>query len=128
MRQWKKTIPNPGLLRYYVIGNRERIIVLSPKAIADLLVNKSYDFIRPEIARVQLSKVTGEGLLVAEGDIHKVWLLRESCISCEGADDDIGTTQKLNALILLPTHQRIVSPLLDQGYSNDQRDRKGDQR
>lgn len=49
-------------------------MVLSPKAIADLLVNKSYDFIRPEIARVQLSKVTGEGLLVAEGDVHKVLL------------------------------------------------------
>jgi hypothetical protein len=76
VRQWKKTIPNPGLLRYYVIGNRERIIVLSPKAIADLLVNKSYDFIRPEIARVQLSKVTGEGLLVAEGDVHKVFVSR----------------------------------------------------
>ena len=74
MRQWKKNIPNPGLLRYYVIGNQERIVVLSPKAIADLLVNKSYDFIRPEIARTQLSKVTGEGLLVAEGDVHKVFL------------------------------------------------------
>ena len=51
-------------------------MVLSPKAIADLLVNKSYDFIRPEIPRIALSKVTGEGLLVAEGDIHKVFLLR----------------------------------------------------
>lgn len=74
MRQWKKTIPNSGLLRYYVIGNQERIIVLSPKAIADLLVNKSYDFVRPEIARTQLVRVTGEGLLVAEGEVHKVFL------------------------------------------------------
>ncbi|EED23094.1 cytochrome P450 monooxygenase, putative [Talaromyces stipitatus ATCC 10500] len=71
VREWTKSIPNPGLLRYYVIGNWERVVVLSPKAIADLLVNKSYDFVRPEIARVQLSKVTGEGLLVAEGDAHK---------------------------------------------------------
>ncbi|QGA14014.1 hypothetical protein EYB26_001666 [Talaromyces marneffei] len=72
VREWKKTIPNPGLLRYYVVGNQERLVALSPKAIGDLLVNNSYDFIRPEIARVQLSKVTGEGLLVAEGDVHKV--------------------------------------------------------
>lgn len=57
-----------------MIGNWERIVVLSPKAIADLLVNKSYDFIRPEIAHVQLSKFAGDGLLVAEGDVHKVFL------------------------------------------------------
>lgn len=72
VREWNKTIPNPGVIRYYVLGNWERVVVLSPKAIADLLVNKSYDFIRPEIASIQLAKVTGHGLLVAEGDTHKV--------------------------------------------------------
>lgn len=61
-----------------MVGNQERLVALSPKAIGDLLVNNSYDFIRPEIARVQLSKVTGEGLLVAEGDVHKVFLFQIS--------------------------------------------------
>jgi hypothetical protein len=50
----------------------ECVIVVSPEAIADLLVSKSYDFVRPQIAGIQLGTVTGEGLLMAEGDIHKV--------------------------------------------------------
>ncbi|OKL56355.1 hypothetical protein UA08_08529 [Talaromyces atroroseus] len=71
IREWVKTVPNNGLIRYYVIGNRERVFLTSPKAISDLLVAKSYDFVRPEIARIQLETVTGEGLLLAEGDVHK---------------------------------------------------------
>lgn len=71
-RKWTKTVPNNGLIRYYVIGNLERVLVVSPKAISDLLVSKSYDFVRPEISATQLGTVTGEGLLVAEGDVHKV--------------------------------------------------------
>lgn len=50
----------------------ERVIVVSPKAIADLLVSKSYDFVRPQITGIQLGMMTGEGLLMAEGDVHKV--------------------------------------------------------
>lgn len=65
-------MPNNGLIRYYIVTNRERVLVVSPKAISDLLVHKSYDFARPEIARVRLESVTGDGLLVAEGDVHKV--------------------------------------------------------
>ncbi|KAH8705044.1 putative cytochrome P450 [Talaromyces proteolyticus] len=69
--KWIKNVPNSGLIRYYAIGNLERVLVVSPKAISDLLVAKSYDFIRPDIAHIQLSTITGEGLLVAEGDVHK---------------------------------------------------------
>lgn len=99
--------------------------MLSPKAIGDFLVNKSYDFTRQEIARIQLSKLTGEGLLVAEGDVHKVWPLDFSC--CETMLMMLGTTQSLNAIILLPTNQGLVSPLLGKGSSNEPRDRRGDQ-
>ncbi|CRG84026.1 hypothetical protein PISL3812_01369 [Talaromyces islandicus] len=70
-RKWTKTVPNNGLIRYYVIGNLERVLVVSPKAISDLLVSNSYDFVRPEISATQLGTVTGEGLLVAEGDVHR---------------------------------------------------------
>lgn len=70
-RHWAKTIPNDGMIRFYGVGNNERLLLLSPKAISDLLVSKIYDFERPEFGRVQLETVTGDGLLTAEGDVHK---------------------------------------------------------
>ena len=76
-RQWVKTVHHNGLIRFYVTGNRERILVLSPKGISDLMVSRSYDFERSEIARIQLGAVTGEGLLLAEGDVHKVRMLQD---------------------------------------------------
>jgi hypothetical protein len=94
IRKWIKTVPNNGLIRYYVTGNRERVMVVSPKAISDLLVGKSYDFIRPEIARIQLEVVTGEGLLLAEGDVHKVSILLITSFSCASSNVD-----RLNAKV-----------------------------
>ncbi|KAJ5292830.1 NAD(P)-binding protein [Penicillium atrosanguineum] len=72
MRKWIRTMPNEGLIRYYIVGNIERIILTSPKALSELLVTKNYDFEKPLMARQSLRRVVGDGILLAEGDEHKL--------------------------------------------------------
>ncbi|KAI1481981.1 cytochrome P450 [Daldinia eschscholtzii] len=71
MREWVANIPNEGLIRYRFIFNTERILVTGPKALADLLVTRSYDFVKPSNVRFGLSRLLGVGVLLAEGDEHK---------------------------------------------------------
>jgi hypothetical protein len=111
-REWVKSIPNNGLLRYYVIGNIERVLVVSPKALAEVLVTKSYDFKRPDFARIQLSTVTGHGLLTAEGDEHKV---RSKPFACGDHIADVlpDTAEGSNAVICVPSHQGSLPGVLE---------------
>lgn len=74
MREWAAKLPNEGLIRYYIVGNLERIMLTSPKALSELLVTKVYDFEKPKTVRQSLRRVVGEGILLAEGDEHKVRL------------------------------------------------------
>ncbi|KAI9371623.1 cytochrome P450 [Aspergillus egyptiacus] len=70
--KWTKTVPHNGLLRYYVVGNMERVLVASPKALSELLVQNAYDFEKPEFMRQSLARVTGRhGILLVEGQEHK---------------------------------------------------------
>ncbi|KAA8644302.1 hypothetical protein EYZ11_008339 [Aspergillus tanneri] len=72
MRDWIVSVPNNGLIRYYMTGNLERILLTSPKSLGELLVHKVYEFPKPEIIRASLSRVTGlNGLLLVEGEEHK---------------------------------------------------------
>lgn len=59
------------MIRYLALLNQERILVTSPKAIAEVLVTKSYDFIKPSTLRTGLGRILGVGVLLAEGDEHK---------------------------------------------------------
>jgi hypothetical protein len=43
----------------------------SPAAIADVLVHKCYDFEKPAIFKRTAVKILGNGILFAEGDVHK---------------------------------------------------------
>jgi hypothetical protein len=71
--EWTKSVPNNGLLRYYLFGNMERILVYSPKALSELLVQNSYEFEKPEMMRRSLSRIAGKsGILLVEGLEHKV--------------------------------------------------------
>ncbi|KAF9888675.1 hypothetical protein FE257_008433 [Aspergillus nanangensis] len=72
MRVWLDEVPNDGLIRYYITGNMERILLTRPKALSELLVQKVYDFPKPEFIRGRLAPITGPtGLLLVEGDEHK---------------------------------------------------------
>lgn len=69
---WINETPNEGLIYYRFLFNAERIIVASPKGLAEVLVHKNYDFIKPKQMVEGVGRILGIGLLLAEGDEHKV--------------------------------------------------------
>lgn len=72
LRSWSNTVPNNGLIRYLDFFNLERVAIVSPAALADLLVHKCYDFEKPPQLRHGVSRILGLGLFLSEGDVHKV--------------------------------------------------------
>ncbi|KAF2494779.1 cytochrome P450 [Lophium mytilinum] len=70
-REWIESVPNDGLIRYTTLWNEERLLITSPKAMAEVLVHRNYDFIKPIRFREGLGRVLGIGILLAEGDEHK---------------------------------------------------------
>ncbi|TVY62299.1 Cytochrome P450 monooxygenase FUM15, partial [Lachnellula suecica] len=69
--EWINSIPNDGLIRYMGMFNSERLVVVSPKALSEVLTTSSYDFIKPSNVTTTLGRVLGVGVLLAEGDEHK---------------------------------------------------------
>lgn len=65
-------IPNDGILRYRGLFNQERILVCSPKALAEVLVTNNYAFQKPHSIRWSIGRILGVGVLLAEGDEHKM--------------------------------------------------------
>ncbi|KAK5043608.1 hypothetical protein LTR84_011368 [Exophiala bonariae] len=65
-------IPNNGLIRLKGFFNTDEVLITSPKAIAEVLVAKPYDFPKTERDRGLLKLLIGEGLVVAEGNYHKI--------------------------------------------------------
>jgi len=78
MQRWVNEIPNDGLIRYTHFFNAERLLITSPKALGEVLVQKNYDFIKPAMVRNGLGRILGVGVLLAEGEEHKVKHLRIS--------------------------------------------------
>ncbi|KAL2128934.1 hypothetical protein VTI74DRAFT_8458 [Chaetomium olivicolor] len=72
MMEWINSIPNDGLIRYLGPFNQERLFITSPKALAEVLVTKNYDFVKPGEFRYNLGRILGIGILLAEGDEHKM--------------------------------------------------------
>ncbi|KAJ5104263.1 hypothetical protein N7532_004792 [Penicillium argentinense] len=72
IRGWLKDFPNEGLLRYYIVGNLEWVMPTSPEALKEILVTKAYEFEKPEIMKYGLQKTLGHGILLAEGEEHKI--------------------------------------------------------
>jgi cytochrome P450 len=66
------TIPNEGIIRYLGPFNQERLLITTPKGLSEVLTTKSYDFIKPQMLRYSLGRILGIGLLLAEGDEHKL--------------------------------------------------------
>ena len=71
-RRWTNEIPNEGLIRYLNVFNEERLLITSPKALMEVLTTSNYDFVKPSMVRDGLGRILGVGLLLAEGDEHKV--------------------------------------------------------
>ncbi|KAI4102092.1 MAG: hypothetical protein LQ345_007385 [Seirophora villosa] len=71
LRSWANSVPNNGVIRYLDFFNLERVAVVSPAALAEVLVHKCYDFEKPPQLRKGISRILGMGLFLSEGDVHK---------------------------------------------------------
>ena len=65
-------MPNDGLIYYNFILNAQRILVTKPQPLMEILTSNSYDYIKPPFTREALIRVLGLGLVLAEGNEHKV--------------------------------------------------------
>ncbi|KAK3695255.1 cytochrome P450 [Podospora appendiculata] len=72
MTDWINSIPNDGLIRYLGLFNQERLLVTSPAALAEVMVTKNYDFKKPDQIRFSIGRILGVGVLLAEGEEHKM--------------------------------------------------------
>ena len=61
--------------------NVERLLICSPKALGEVLVKKNYEFVKPSRFRRVFSGLLGEGILLAEGEEHKVSVDAKSSLS-----------------------------------------------
>jgi hypothetical protein len=60
------------LIRFYSPLAQEKLLVTSPRAINEILVHHSYKFGKPAFVRAAIVPIAGEGLGIAEGNVHKV--------------------------------------------------------
>lgn len=72
LQEWINEVPNDGLIRYRMMFNKEIVFITSPKALSEVLVQKNYDFSKPYKLRQGLGRILGIGLIIAEGEEHKV--------------------------------------------------------
>lgn len=111
-QRWINEIPNEGLIRYLNIFNEERLLVTSPKALAEVLVTKNYDFAKPSMVRHGLARLLGVGVLLAEGEEHKVIDARYRLVA--RAYLGVDSTQAFDACFCLSPHQGPLSSILGQ--------------
>lgn len=69
--EWMNQIPNDGLIMFYGLFNQPRLLLSSPKSLAEVLVQKSYMFKKPKQVRTFLRRILGDGLIIVEGEEHK---------------------------------------------------------
>ncbi|KAI5466428.1 cytochrome P450 [Mariannaea sp. PMI_226] len=72
MREWVNGISHNGVIRYRGLLNQERLLIVSPKALAEVLVTNNYAFEKPRQVQWSLGRILGIGVLLAEGDEHRM--------------------------------------------------------
>ncbi|GIJ90980.1 hypothetical protein Asppvi_009945 [Aspergillus pseudoviridinutans] len=65
-------MPNPGLIRFKEFSSRPNLIVTSPEALVEVLSTRANDYVKPDGLRNFVARILGFGLLLSEGDVHKV--------------------------------------------------------
>lgn len=94
-----ESVPNTGLLRYYAAFNQERILVTSPKGLAEVMVQKVDDYDHPAFMKFAAERVTGKGMQFANGEDHKVCGNRREALSEQFADTALDPAQALDACV-----------------------------
>ncbi|KAF2485700.1 cytochrome P450 78A3 [Neohortaea acidophila] len=69
--EWVHNVPNDGFIRYSMFGT-ERLLLCNTRVLSEVLVTKAYDFVKPPGVRRGIGRTLGIGILLAEGDEHKV--------------------------------------------------------
>lgn len=69
--EWVHHVPNDGFIRYSMFGT-ERLLLCNTRVLSEVLVTKAYDFVKPPGVRRGIGRTLGIGILLAEGDEHKV--------------------------------------------------------
>ncbi|KAF2402949.1 putative P450 monooxygenase [Trichodelitschia bisporula] len=69
--KWVTDIPNDGLIYFRGFLYQDRLLLTNPQTLAEVLVQKSYDFEKPTKLRNFLRRILGDGLIIVEGDEHK---------------------------------------------------------
>ncbi|KAL8727644.1 MAG: hypothetical protein Q9181_005627 [Wetmoreana brouardii] len=70
-QRWINELSNDGLIRYMNHFNQERLLITSPKALAEVLTIRNYDFVKPSLILAGLGRLLGIGVFLAEGEEHK---------------------------------------------------------
>ena len=52
--------------------NEGRLVPTTPKALAEVLVQKNYEFVKPRQVRDGIGRILGVGVLLAEGEEHRL--------------------------------------------------------
>ena len=71
IKEWSETIQNDGLIRYLDFFNGERLVLTKTNTLAEVLVHKTYEFIKPPQLVSGLGRILGIGVFLAEGQEHK---------------------------------------------------------
>ena len=70
--RWQQQISNNDILRDLDLFSSETIVPVSPKALAEIIVHKNFEFIKPPQLAASLGRIHGVGVFLAEGEEHKV--------------------------------------------------------
>ena len=111
-------MPNDGVLYYRWLFNESRVLITSPKALGEVLVQRNYEFIKPERIRNGLGRLLGVGILLAEGDEHKVSVARVG-YGESSTNGYIATKEAFDACLRLSTCQGPIPDFLEQVTRND---------
>ena len=57
--------------------NQERLLLTAPDGLREVLVTRSYDFAKPSQPAFLFRELLGNGILVADGEDHKVKILQQ---------------------------------------------------
>lgn len=108
LRSWANSVPNNGVIRYLDFFNLERVAVVSPAALAEVLVHKCYDFEKPPQLRKGISRILGMGLFLSEGDVHKV--SGQTLASFGGTDDEARSKESTSCRLSRIDMSRTCTP------------------
>ncbi|KIA75999.1 Cytochrome P450 [Aspergillus ustus] len=69
--KWLTSVSNEGLITYRSILNQDRILLTSPKAIAEVLVSNTYAYTKHPNDISVIQRFLGNGLTISEGAEHR---------------------------------------------------------